>query len=191
MNLYLPSGHEILEEILREHGLEPIRDEKRSCYLPVIRRFGGVPAAGKAFRGTSGLILSCLEDKPKTLREINSECQLGIGVVPGKSYLEDIDRWFSFASERLRRITRRRFANYARNQSPEDLKLASVLEFWADRRVLTREWRIGPCADACKPSTRPDWTSRAGSSVQAAVIVSDCRSMYRWDTRFTERSGTR
>lgn len=39
---HLPAGAEVLEEMLHEHGVEPTRDEKRSGYLPVIKRFGGL-----------------------------------------------------------------------------------------------------------------------------------------------------
>lgn len=145
INLHLPSGDEILEEILREHGVVPVPDEKRSSYLPVIRRFGGIYLAARAFSGKSGLILAALENEPKTLREIKGVCKLGDGVVPGTSYLDSTDWLFRDEPERMKRVGRQRFAQYAKHQSPENLRLASVVEFWADQSVLTREWKIGPC----------------------------------------------
>jgi hypothetical protein len=150
VSLHLPTGEEILEEILREHGVEPVQDEKRSSYLPVIRRFGGLHFAAEAFSGKSGVILTALESETKTLREIKGSCRLGDGVVPGESYLDRIERMLDTESERTKRIGRRRFAQYAKNESPENLRLASVLEFWADRAVLTREWKIGPCSKCNK-----------------------------------------
>ncbi|MGO8899340.1 MAG: hypothetical protein ACLQU5_13500 [Isosphaeraceae bacterium] len=173
IDLYLPSADEILEEILREHGLEPIPDEKRSCYLPVIRKFGNVYAAAKAFRSESGLILSSLEDRPKTFRQINSECQLGRGVLPGKSYLEEIECLPVPLSERIRRITRRRFAKYAKSQASEDLKLASVLEFWANRRVLSRKWKIGPCARCMQTFYEPRL------KIQGRILCPGCGNIIR------------
>jgi hypothetical protein len=145
INLYLPTSEEILGEILREHGVEPLPDEKRSSYLPVIKRFGGLHLAGSAFLGKSAAILATLENEPKTLREIKGCCQLGDGTLPGESYLERLDFFFQTESERMKRVGRRRFAHYAKNQAPENLKLTSVLEFWADRSILTRQWKIGPC----------------------------------------------
>jgi len=173
IDLYLPSGDEILEEILREHGLEPIPDEKRSCYLPVIQKFGNVYTAAKAFRGKSGLILASLEERPKTLSQIKSEFQLGKGVVPGKSYLEEIECLPGIPSERIRRITRRRFAKYAKSQTPEDLNLASVLEFWANRRVLSRNWKIGPCARCMQTCYKPRL------NIQGKILCSGCGNIIR------------
>jgi hypothetical protein len=145
VNLHLPTGEEILEEILREHGVEPMPDEKRSSYLPVIRRFGGLHSAAEAFTGKSGVILSACEDEPRTLRELKGLCKLGDGTVPGTSYLERIEQMLRCESDRIQRVGRRRFAQYARSNSPANLRLASVLDFWADRSVLNREWLIGPC----------------------------------------------
>jgi hypothetical protein len=155
INLHLPSGEEVLEEILREHGVEPLQDEKRSSYLPVIQKFGGLESAAKAFTGKSGLILAMLQDESKTIREIKGTCKLGDGTVPGESYLESVEWLLQSQSERIKRVGKRRFAHYARNQSPENLRLASVLEFWADRSVLTREWKIGPCSRCHRSSFVP------------------------------------
>jgi hypothetical protein len=155
VNIHLPSGEEILEEILRDYGVEPLQDEKRSSYLPVIRKFGGLHLAAEAFTGKSGLILTTLQNEPKTVREIKGACQLGGGPLPGKSYLERIEWLFKPESERMKRVGRRRFAEYARHQSPENLRLASVLEYWAERSVLTREWKIGPCSRCNQASFVP------------------------------------
>src|SRR5262249_37239684 len=145
IDIYLPTSEEILGEILREYGAEPLPDEKRSAYLPVIHRFGGPYLAGAAFSGTSGAILRALEKGPKTISEIKGLCKLGDGTVPGESYLQRTEQIFSHASERLKRVGRKRFARYAKNQAPETLKLTAVLEFWADRGILNRQWKVGPC----------------------------------------------
>lgn len=145
VNIHLPSGEEIFDEIFREHAIEPLKDEKRSSYLPVIRRFGGLHGAAEAFVGKSGLILRTLQKEPKTVREIKGSCQLGDGTVPGKSYLDSIEWIFQSKSDRMKRVGRQRFSRYARHQSPESLRIASVLEYWADRSILTREWKVGPC----------------------------------------------
>jgi DNA-directed RNA polymerase subunit RPC12/RpoP len=146
ISLYLPKSEEILGEILHEHGVSPIPDEKRNGYLPVIKRFGGLQLAGLAFSGKSGAVLRALKDEPKTLRKIKGFCQLGDGTLPGQSYLERTEWMFRSRSERIKRIGKRRFTGYFRNQVPENLRLSSVLEFWADRSILSRQWEIGPCS---------------------------------------------
>jgi hypothetical protein len=155
VTVHLPSEEEILEEILREYGVEPLPDEKRSGYLPVIRKFGGLHLAAEAFTGKSCVILAALENEAKTIREIKGMCKLGDGTVPGESYLERVEWLFRAASDRIKRVGRRRFKQYSRNHSPENLRLTSVLEFWADLRVLTREWKVGPCARCNRTSFVP------------------------------------
>ena len=142
---HLPAGGEVLEEVLREHGVEPIRDEKRSGYLPVIKRFGGLARAAEAFSGQSGAVLGACGDGPKTLRDLKGTCKLGDGTLSGEPYLERVSGYLSRSSDRIKRVGRRRFARHARDGSPQDLKLSSVLEFWADRGVLNRSWKVGPC----------------------------------------------
>jgi hypothetical protein len=168
VELHLPNGEEILEEILREKGLEPLPDEKRSGYLPVIRRFGGLSLAADAFSGESGAVFTELDKGPRTLEEIKGKCKLGAGILPGKSLLERQEVLFTSASERIKRVGRRRFADYARHQSPTNLKLTSVLEFWADRSVLIREWRLGPCPRCKRTSFEPHL------NIQKTVLCPSC-----------------
>jgi hypothetical protein len=148
INVYIPTSEEVLGEILREHGVEPVVDEKRSSYLPVIKRFGGLWLAASAFSGQSGAILNCLADHTKTLPEIRGACQLGGGSISGESYTQRIEETFFRESDRMKRVSRRRFLDYARRSTPENLQLTSVLEHWADRKIISRNWKIGPC-QAC------------------------------------------
>lgn len=60
IKFYLPTPGEILGEFLRESGVEPLPDEKRSAYLPAIRRFGGIYPAARAFSSVSRDILKSL-----------------------------------------------------------------------------------------------------------------------------------
>jgi DNA-directed RNA polymerase subunit RPC12/RpoP len=146
INQHLPSGEELLEEILREHGIEPIGDEKRRLYLPAIKRLGGVQHAGAAFSGPSGTILSALAKGTKTIGEIRGACKLGGGDLPGEGYSQRIERVLAGNSDRIKRVGMSRFQHYARHSTPENLELRSLLEFWADRSILVRRWRLGPCS---------------------------------------------
>jgi len=145
LKLFLPTSEEILGEILREHGIELVHDEKRSSYLPVIRRFGGLHLACLALSSQSGSILQALADGPKTLEEIKGACQLGSGTLSGESYVQQVEKTFPNQNERMNRLVRRRFLQYAKRSTPEVLTLPFLLEYWADRAIVTRHWRIGPC----------------------------------------------
>ncbi|MBA4066949.1 MAG: hypothetical protein C0501_25225 [Isosphaera sp.] len=145
VNLFLPTDEEVLEEILRDHGYQPVPDEKRSSYLPVIKRFGGLFLAGNAFAGQSGAILAALAGEPKTVEEIRGKCRLGDGKLEGPNYLQRVEQMLTRETERTRRISRRRFEHYSRRTTPEGVTLKALLEFWADRSVLTRHWKLGPC----------------------------------------------
>jgi hypothetical protein len=145
VNIYIPTGEEVFTAILREHGMEPVPDEKKSSYLPVIKRFGGIHLAAAAFSGQSGAVLTTLASGPKTHPEIQGLCRLGAGDVSGESYLDRIEPMFRTQSDRMKRVSRRRFADYAKHSAPENLRLRSLLEYWADRSIVTRQWRVGPC----------------------------------------------
>ena len=56
---------------------------------------------------------------------------------------------------RIQRIGRRRFAQAARRHSPAGMRPAALLEHWADRAVLTREWKLGPCPNCDRTSFVP------------------------------------
>jgi DNA-directed RNA polymerase subunit RPC12/RpoP len=145
INSYLPTSEEVFGEILREYGIEPRADEKRSSYLPVIKRFGGLYSACKAFSGQSQEILTTLADKTKTVEEIRGECKLGKGEFTGDSYSKQIEGILGQETERMKRVSRQRFREYARHSAPESVRLQSLLEYWADRTILERHWRVGPC----------------------------------------------
>ena len=124
----------------------PIGDEKRRVYLPAIKRLGGLQLAGAAFSGPAGTILTTLAKGKKTIPEIKGACKLGGGDLPGKGYLHRIEHLLSHESDRIKRVGMSRFQHYARHSTPENLKLRSLLEFWADRSILVRQWRLGPCS---------------------------------------------
>lgn len=145
MNLFLPTAEEVLHETLREFGVEPLSDEKRSSYLPVIKKFGGIHRAAVAFSETSGLVLKALASNAKTYDQIQSECRVGNGDITANSYIGRIETMVIRETDRVKRISRQRFMKHAQHTEPENLTLRSMLEFWADKEILTRLWQIGPC----------------------------------------------
>jgi len=168
VNVYLPSAREVLEETLREYGIEPIHDEKRSSYHPVIKRFGGLYLAAKDFSGQSGDILASLVDDTKTLDQIKSSCKLGGKDVAGETYLQRIEPMLSRESERMKRIARRRFHEHSRSSVPEDLRPRTLLEHWADRRIISRRWKVGPCGKCHQQYFMPSL------NIQRRVVCTNC-----------------
>lgn len=150
--IQLPSEEEIFEELLRNKGIESIHDEKRSGYLPTIRRFGGVHAAARAFIGQSGNILTSVQDRARTVAEIKGTCHLGNGVLSEDKYWDNVEAILQHESEVIQRIGRRRFREHDKKKAPENLSLVAMLEYWANRSVLVRRWQIGPCGN-CKQTS--------------------------------------
>ena len=84
VNIYLPTSERILGEILRKIEAEPIPDEKRSSYLPVIDRFGGIFLAASALSGQRGTILTDLAEKPKQSQKYRASAVLVMGNSQGR-----------------------------------------------------------------------------------------------------------
>lgn len=168
IRFHVPSADEVLEELIREGGYEIVRDEKRSSYLPTIERFGGLHVAANALSGKSGEILQAFSKGTKLPKQIRGLCKLGSGDLQIDDYLGRVDNVNRKRSERTKRIVRRRFTEHARGEIPEELTLGSYLEHWADRSVLVRSWRLGPCARC-----RQAWFSEE-ISIQNPIQCPNC-----------------
>ena len=168
VRFYVPESEEVLEELIREGGYEPIRDEKRSSYNPTVERFGGILGAANALSGKSGEIIQAFSGKTLLPGQIRGICKLGGGDLPIDDYLGRVDKLNLRRSERTRRLVHRRFAEHASGEIPEQLTLGSYLEHWTDRSILVRSWRIGPCG-RCGQS----WFSQE-LSIQKPVICPNC-----------------
>ncbi|MFT3879823.1 MAG: hypothetical protein QM703_09205 [Gemmatales bacterium] len=147
IDIFLPTDKELIEEILRANGVEPEHDEKRSCYLPVIKRFGGLGKAAASFSGDMGRIIQAVGSKTWKVAQFKSKCGIGGKPIQGDNYLERIEVIFSHSTERMKRVGLKRFAEYAKNQAPQDMRLESVLEYWANRSILRRRWTVGVCPE--------------------------------------------
>ena len=168
VKVYLPTSEEILEEILRDHGVEPLPDEKRSSYRPVIKRFGGLNLAASALSSQSGSILVALAKSTLTLDQIKSTCKLGAKDVAGESYLQRLEHILHGKSDRMKRVARHRFLEFSKGALPENLKLRSLLDHWIDCEIVARQWKIGPCV-RCNQEYFV-----ASIKMQRAVICTNC-----------------
>jgi DNA-directed RNA polymerase subunit RPC12/RpoP len=104
----------------------------------------------------------------KTIPEIMGACSLGRGELTGESYIQRIKPIFQRETERMKRISQRRFLEHARHAAPENQKLESLLEHWADRKILTRQWRIGPCGRCGQTYFVPNL------NIQRRIICTNC-----------------
>lgn len=145
IRFYVPKPDEVIEELIREAGYEPVRDEKRSSYIPTVERLGGLLGAATALSGISGEIIQAISEGTELPNQIRGVCKLGGGDLAIDDYLGRVDSVNLRRSERTKRLVRRRFAEHARGEIPERLTLSSFLEHWTDRSVLVRRWKIGPC----------------------------------------------
>ena len=145
INIPLPSGDEILDEALREGGITPRLDEKRACYLPVMRMFGGLEHTAQAFTGQRGTVLRALLGNPMQVCEIQKRARLGNGnlaeLEPPNLPKQALDRLGPVA----RRIYTRRRRERGERTGPATTQVESLLEFWADKGIVSRQWRLGPC----------------------------------------------
>jgi hypothetical protein len=146
INIFLPTPAEILEETLLEYGIKSFPDEKRSSYLPTIKRFGGLYLSAASMTGQRASVLLALAKDIKTINELKGECKLGKSLLRGNSYLEGLEPVLDRLPPRARRIAAKRFRRYSMETDPNDLSVQSLLEHWTSKGVLIRHWRIGPCS---------------------------------------------
>jgi hypothetical protein len=144
-SIYLPTGTEILEEVLRDGGVRPEADEKRACYLPVMRMFGGLERAAQAFSGQRGMVLRALTGGTLDLSEIQGRARLGRGKLPELAQPQLPEGYLQQLDPVARRVLHLRSREHWCRVSPGTTETESLLEFWADRGIVTRQWRLGPC----------------------------------------------
>lgn len=168
IKFYVPTAAQVLEEMIREGGYEPDRDEKRSSYIPTIDRFGGIYRAATALSGKSGEIIRAVSEKTLLPKQIKGICRLGGGALSIDNYLGRVNEMVRNDSARTRRIVRSRFEEYARGEVPEGVTLGPFLEHWADRSVLIRSWKLGPCSQCSQA-----WFA-ADVSIQTPIECPNC-----------------
>ncbi|MGE0533446.1 MAG: hypothetical protein AB7O68_00625 [Pirellulales bacterium] len=170
IHFQVPTSAEVLEEILRDRGYDMLPDEKRSSYLPTIKRFGGLQLAATAMSGQAGTVLEILrsgrlrssversrlddvqhqsillaQGHALTPKQIKSIGKLGNGKLGDAHFLDRIEKLLAKESDRLKRVGMKRFRRYAHRQVPDEMTLQALLEHWADKSVLRRKWELGPC----------------------------------------------
>jgi hypothetical protein len=144
-SIYLPAGAEILEEVLRDGGLQPQVDEKRACYLPVMKMFGGLGRAAQAFSGQRGNVLRALMVGTLNISEIMGRARLARGKLPELAQPQLPKEYLGLLDPVSRRVLHRRSRDKWCRMSPATTETESLLEFWADRGVVSRRWKLGPC----------------------------------------------
>jgi hypothetical protein len=144
-SIYLPGTAEILDEILREGKIEPTADEKSACYLPVIKMFGGLDEAADAFSGQRGSVLRALAKDTLHIGDIQGSVRLDKGKLPELAQPQFPEVFTERLDPVSRRTLRRRSREAWARLSPSSTKVESLVEFWADKGILSRRWQLGPC----------------------------------------------
>jgi DNA-directed RNA polymerase subunit RPC12/RpoP len=142
---YLPTPTELLEAIVREHGIELRHDEKRTCYLPAFELLGKPKDVARTFTGQRWLVLKELLKGPARTDEIQGRAKLGSGKISDAARPQLHDEIFRLLSPVVRPVVEQRFNHWWDDDLPGDTKLQSLLEHWSDKSIVRRKWRLGPC----------------------------------------------
>lgn len=145
VGVYLPTGTDVLEEVLLGAGVRPLPDEKRACYLPVVRLFGGLDEAARAFSGQRGAVLRALAAGPQSVGELAGRARLGGGKLKELAHPEWPPQFLATLDPVARRALLRLSRDRWSRTLPATTEAEALLEFWADRGVVTRQWQVGPC----------------------------------------------
>jgi len=145
LQYFMPTAAELLEESLRESGLDISVDEKRTRYAAVLQVFDDIEDASRTFSGASYQMLWALLDGPLTLDELKGKAKLGNAARPKGSRLDRIDQMLRIFSPVRRRIARERFTSYLRKQHPPPDQAGDVLEYWVNREIVTQCFRMSRC----------------------------------------------
>ena len=87
-----------------------------------------------------------------TPKQIKSIGKFGSGKLRDTHFLDSIEHILQQESERVKRIGLARFTRYAHRHAPDEMTLQALLEHWADKSVLRRKWKLGPCRRCGRPS---------------------------------------
>jgi hypothetical protein len=167
IRMQVPTSDEVLEGVMFSLGCEIRPDEKRSSYLPVIDRFGGIHVASECFSGEGWPILAALigradatvaeeavqkdphdAERPRkwlSISDIKRIGRLGGGTLGDGHYSDRRSNHLRDAPEIVRRIARKRYFEYSRTKVPEDMSLTSFLNHWHRRGVVDKCFSAGRC----------------------------------------------
>lgn len=151
----VPTAEEVLSENLREYGVVPVRDEKRSSYLPAIKMFGGLQQCADAMTGKRAKILQELMKGPRSVEDLKSSLKLGKGTLAELDPPKSHENILKHLDKETQRIVGERLRRHRDSSSPDSNRLDSLLEFWADRGILHRQWKIGPCSTCMQTYWEP------------------------------------
>ncbi len=179
VSVYLPIGDEILEEVLRVAGIQTQRDEKLACYRPVMKMLGGLEKAARVVTGQQGAILRELLAGPLSFADILGKAKLGKGKLPELAPPEFPKEALSHLDPVAKRVFWRRRQKLLAKTGPSLTGVESLLEFWADRRIVSRQWQLGPC-HAC---LRSFWEPRV--NISKPVLCPGCGTRLRLPPKLT------
>ena len=147
----VPTSEELITEILKESGINIIKDEKRVRYNQILRMLGGLKNAFLTFSGSSlKIIKAFLKDRPNstnhiplTLGEIKSNARLK------KTGKENTNLIFKILDDYLPRhakfVANQRFRKYYDQDISHGREEQAILDKLIQQGILKREWKLEKC----------------------------------------------
>jgi hypothetical protein len=117
--------------------------------------FGGLDNIAQAFSGQRGTVLQALAGGPLPLGALRGQARLAKGKLPELAPPEIPKEWLVHLAPAAKRTFARRRREFWIKRSPSTTDIESLLEFWADKGIVSRQWRLGPCPACMQTSWTP------------------------------------
>jgi len=138
----VPRPEELLEELLIESGVKPLKDEKSIRYNQSIDIFQGLSEAAKFLSGTSLQIINSLKSGTLTFGQIKAQAKLGKKQTKKDSAFIS---WSRRLPEHSKRTAKRRYAEYSKQNFGPHASESEIIEKLLELGVLRRRWKLDKC----------------------------------------------
>jgi len=142
INLRVPNAEELLDEMLIESGVQPLKDEKRTRYKQTIDMFGDLSETALFFSGISLQILGAFDSNTLTYGQIKAQAKLGKSKPKKTSVFLD---WTNRLPKHSKRIAKRRYIEYSKKNLSRHASENEIIEKLIERGVLRRKWKLDKC----------------------------------------------
>ncbi|MCG7851870.1 MAG: hypothetical protein MIO92_05055 [Methanosarcinaceae archaeon] len=138
----VPSAEELLEEMLIEAGVKPLKDEKRIRYSQTIDMFGDLSETAMFFSGISLRILEAFDSNKLTYSQIKGKAKLGKNKPKETSVFLDLTNRLP---DHSKNIAKRRYIEYSKESLSRHASEIEIIEKLVERGVLRRKWKLDKC----------------------------------------------
>lgn len=138
----VPTSEELLEEILVELGVQPLKDEKRTRYVQAMAILGGFSEAAILLSGDSLRIIEVLRNNKLTFGQIKGKAKLGKAQTKPTPLFLELTKDFP---QHSKNIAERRYAEYSKRNLSRHATAEEIIEKLVERGVLKRKWKLDNC----------------------------------------------